>query len=549
MSYIVTARKWRPQIFDEVVGQEHISRTIKNAIRNNRIAHAYIFAGPRGVGKTTTARIFAKAINCENLIDGEPCNNCEMCNSFLASQSLDIIEIDGASNRRIEEIRTLRESVKYAPTRGKYKVYIIDEVHMLTTESFNALLKTLEEPPSHTIFIFATTDIHKVPATIISRCQRFDFRRIELHDIKALLKKISDAESISIDDQSLTLIGKKADGALRDAQSLFDQIVSYCGNNIDAATISQMLNLIDEEIFFTISDSLLSKNFKAAFEVSAKIYENGWNFIDFMNGLVEHFRNIMTVVIRGNTDLVETAEIYKDRYMNYQTQFSEGDVLRLLNYLSKIQYELKSSTNQKLKIEIALCHLIGLEKTSTLTEILEQVKNAKGTISYQAPQTSIPTPLKSQAPLKTTIVAEPAQNIEVSKFAAPVVTTSDLNFDKVEAQWKNFLEVVNSEKFTLGSILAHVRPVDLNGNTLRLNLSHDEDEKIISGSGEYLSKKTKEIFGKKLDFEFENEKSASKGKNKRKGILDSANPQHSENKETTPLIDAIINQLGGKEIT
>lgn len=194
MEYQVTARKWRPQKFEDVVGQEHITATLKNAIKSNRIAHAFIFTGPRGVGKTTTARILAKALNCENSIDFEPCNKCAMCKSINNSQTLDIIEIDGASNRGIDEIRTLRESVKYAPTRGKYKVYIIDEVHMLTKESFNAFLKTLEEPPAHTIFIFATTDIHKVPLTIISRCQRFDFRRIQLDTIKKTLSNIARQE-------------------------------------------------------------------------------------------------------------------------------------------------------------------------------------------------------------------------------------------------------------------------------------------------------------------------------------------------------------------
>lgn len=277
MDFQVTARKWRPQTFVEVVGQEHITTTLINAFQNNRVAHAYIFAGPRGVGKTTTARILAKSLNCLTPKNGEPCNNCEMCKSFLASQSLDIIEIDGASNRRIEEIRTLRESVKYAPTKGNYKVYIIDEVHMLTTESFNALLKTLEEPPDHTIFIFATTDIHKVPPTIISRCQRFDFRRIELPAIKALLKKIAEAEKIDIDDQSLTLIAK-ADGALRDAQSLFDQVISFGGNKIEASELSMMLNLIDEEIYFKISDAILAKKYATAFEVTREVYEKGWNF-------------------------------------------------------------------------------------------------------------------------------------------------------------------------------------------------------------------------------------------------------------------------------
>ena len=361
MNYVVSARKWRPQKFEDVVGQEHISTTIKNAIINNRIAHAYIFAGPRGVGKTTTARILAKALNCQNSKKGEPCNNCETCNSFNSSQSLDIIEIDGASNRRIEEIRTLREAVKYAPTTGNYKIFIIDEVHMLTTESFNALLKTLEEPPEHAIFIFATTDIHKVPLTIISRCQRFDFRRIELNAIKNQLAKIAADEKILIDDQALTFIAKKADGALRDAQSLFDQVISFGGKEINSTVVSTMLNLIDEEIYFNISDAILNKDFLEAFEISKTIYNNGWNYIDFCAGLTEHFRNILTTILKHDTSFVESSEQIKKMYLEYLDTFSESDLLRILTYLGKVERELKISQNQKLLLEISLSHLIGLE--------------------------------------------------------------------------------------------------------------------------------------------------------------------------------------------
>ncbi len=376
MAFVVTARKWRPQRFNEVVGQEHITATLKNALKNNRIAHAYLFTGPRGVGKTTTARILAKALNCLNPQDYEPCNECEMCKSIQSTQSLDIIEIDGASNRGIDEIRTLRDSVKYAPTRGKYKIYIIDEVHMLTKESFNAFLKTLEEPPAHTIFIFATTDVHKVPLTIISRCQRFDFRRIQLDTIKSLLNKIAESEKIKIDDKTLTIIAKKSDGALRDAESFFDQVVAFCGNNIDSSTVSKMLNLVDDEIYFTISDAILDKNYKAVFDVSNSIYDNGWNFIDFMDGLIEHFRNIMTVILTKNSNLVESADIYKTRYLEYIDKFSEGDLLRLLNFLNKTQQELRYSQNQKLKIEISLSHLIGLERSATISEIINDLGNS-----------------------------------------------------------------------------------------------------------------------------------------------------------------------------
>ena len=373
MAFVVTARKWRPQKFVEVVGQEHITTTLKNAIKDGRIAHAYLFAGPRGVGKTTTARILAKALNCLNPVDNEPCNKCEMCKSIQAGQLLDIIEIDGASNRGIDEVRTLRESVKYAPTRGKYKVYIIDEVHMLTKESFNAFLKTLEEPPTQTIFIFATTDVHKVPLTIISRCQRFDFRRIGLETIKSLLGKIAKSEKIEIDDKTLTLIARKADGALRDAESYFDQAVAFCGKKVDSITVTKILNLIDDEIYFKLSDAVLDKNFKSVFEITDEIYKNGWNFTDFMEGLIEHFRNIMSVIITGNSDSIESAEIFRKRYLDYINKFSESDLLRLMNFLNKSGQELRFSQNQKLKIEIMLCHLIGLERTSTITEIIEGI--------------------------------------------------------------------------------------------------------------------------------------------------------------------------------
>ena len=232
MSYVVIARRWRPQQFDEIIGQEHVSKTLSNAIANERIAHSYIFTGPRGVGKTTTARILAKALNCEKGPTATPCNDCASCKSITLGNSLDVLEIDGASNRGIDEIRNLRENIRYTPTQGKYKIYIIDEVHMLTKEAFNALLKTLEEPPEHALFIFATTEIHKVPATILSRCQRFDFRRIPLKTIMEHLQNICTQDKIDIEEEALLQIAKKADGSMRDSQSILDQIISYSGQRV-----------------------------------------------------------------------------------------------------------------------------------------------------------------------------------------------------------------------------------------------------------------------------------------------------------------------------
>lgn len=547
MNYLVTARKWRPQLFDDVIGQEHITTTLKNAIVNNRIAHAYLFAGPRGCGKTTTARILAKSLNCLNPINGEPCNKCEMCQSFSNSQTMDIIEIDGASNRRIEEIRTLRESVKYAPTRGKYKIYIIDEVHMLTTESFNALLKTLEEPPEHTLFIFATTDVHKVPLTIISRCQRFDFRRIELNAIKKLLKEIAVAEGIEIDDIALTLIAKKADGALRDAQSLFDQIISFSGNHVDNTVISKMLNLIDEEIYFSISESILNKDYSTAFNISNQVYNNGWNFIDFLNGLNEHFRNILTVVIRKNNDLIEAAEIFKEKYLFYSDKFSESDLLRILSYINKVQYELKSSANQKLKVEIALCHLIGLENSTSITKLInslhipssQTVKNK--VIKNEADSGSNKKVITSNL---TAITPDEVKIPVIENFDMPSLSNSP-DIDDIISKWKYFIEQVKNDKLFFGTILLNSFPIGYKNEKLQIEVGNSEDLDIINDNKPYLEKKTKEVFGKKIEFNFGSNSNHVKKNNNN---LSKQNNITELDEEQNHLIKSIITQLGGKEI-
>uniref|UniRef100_A0A7V2ZKS1 DNA polymerase III subunit gamma/tau n=1 Tax=Ignavibacterium album TaxID=591197 RepID=A0A7V2ZKS1_9BACT len=553
MSYQVTARKWRPQKFEEVVGQEHITETLKNSLRKNRIAHAYIFTGPRGVGKTTTARILAKALNCLNPVDFEPCNQCEMCKAINEMQSMDIIEIDAATNRGIDEVRTLRESVKYAPTLGKYKVYIIDEVHMLTTESFNAFLKTLEEPPSHTIFVFATTDIHKVPPTIISRCQRFDFRRLQIETIKQQLKKIAVEEKIKIDDKALTIIAKKADGAMRDAQSYFDQVVAFCGEEVESETVSKILNLIDEETYFSISDAITSKNFQIVFDTINIIYQNGWDFTDFLDGLIEHFRNILTVVLTNKTNQIECAEIYKSKYLQASKEFSKGDLLRILHFLSRSQQELRFSNNQKLKLEIILSHLIGLEKSLTISEIISAIETGKPLESTEEPIkkkfiNKVSEPKAGLVNKKTPIAEKKLPDISESELKntqlkSSVSYSSNQSYiDDIISKWKIFVEDISKEKaLLLAPIFSKVSPSDLDGNKLYLENLEPGFVETLSLNQEYLEKKSLSIFGKKLQFlekkvEKNVESSISTSKISKSPISD-------------PFEKIIIEELGGREIS
>ena len=373
MSYQVIARKYRPRKFAEITAQEHITRTIQNSLRLGRVGHGYIFSGLRGVGKTTAARVFAKAVNCSRMIDDpaylkevtEPCGECESCRDFDTGTSLNISEFDAASNNSVDDIRLLRENVRYGPQKGRYRVYIIDEVHMLSTAAFNAFLKTLEEPPPHAIFIFATTELHKIPATISSRCQRFNFKRIPLPEIERQLHAICEAERIDVQSDALQLVGRKAQGSMRDAQSILDQVIAFAveqdgDRTIRYETVEELLNYIDDEHFFAVTDAVAENNPKAMLEAARFVIDNGYDEQDFLDKLVEHLRNFLVVHNLRSTRLIERPDQVRERYMNDAARFGPVVLMQMIDLLLQAAKELRFQFEYQFRFELVLLKLIDI---------------------------------------------------------------------------------------------------------------------------------------------------------------------------------------------
>jgi len=364
-AYLVTARKYRPLLFKEVVAQEHVTETLKNAIRLDRLAHAYLFTGPRGVGKTTAARILAKAINCTTPIEdredrAEPCRQCVSCQSFEEGRNLNIIEIDAASNNKVDDIRELRDTVRIPPQNNRMKVYIVDEVHMLTTQAFNALLKTLEEPPPHALFIFATTEPHKVLPTIQSRCQRFDFRRIAVRETIERLKLVCQEESITADEASLMLIARKGDGALRDALSVFDQAVSLCGTDIRNDELVRALGVVDTDLFFNVTDAVLDRNASTMLHIVDRIVRAGYDLQEFVDGLAEHLRNFLVARTVQDATLIEATEADRKKIAEHSARYSESVLLSLVHIVGTLASQLRSARQPRLTLEMGLLRMASL---------------------------------------------------------------------------------------------------------------------------------------------------------------------------------------------
>ena len=383
MTYQVIARKWRPQNFDELIGQFHISNTLKNAIMNDRVGHAFLFTGVRGVGKTTTARILAKRLNCENPKDGNPCNECSSCLDVQKGKHIDIIEIDGASNTGVDDVKVLREAAKYLPSRGKYKIYIIDEVHMLSEKAFNALLKTLEEPPPHVKFIFATTDPHKIPITIKSRCQIYDFRSISLDEIFNQLKLILDSDNIKYEESALYLISKKAEGSMRDAQSLLEQVIAFASNNITKLDVLNILGVTDSDALFEMTEAILNNSIENIILLIDKLIKTGINLVHYYKELIEHFHNILVAKkVKDPYKILKMPKFEIERYIA-QSKKTDESFIKLYQLLIEGFDTLKASQFQQITFEMNMIKLAEFKPITPLSDILKFVNKLSKSFNEQ----------------------------------------------------------------------------------------------------------------------------------------------------------------------
>ena len=465
MEYQSLYRKWRPQTFEDIIGQGHITQTLINAISLNRISHAYIFSGPRGVGKTTTARILAKSLNCIKGPTLHPCNKCERCIRITDGYSMDVIEIDGASNRGIDDIRDLRNKVKFAPAEGKYKVYIIDEVHMLTTEAFNALLKTLEEPPSHVIFIFATTNPHKIPSTILSRCQWFNFRRISLADIVAKLKMIAKDEELNINDKTLNMIARSSTGSMRDAESTLDQIIAYCGKEITSQSIREVLGIIEEEIFFEFIETIIKDDTLKGIEIINRTSDLGGDASQFIKNLMEYVHNLSLAKV-CQKEILNLQGIFtedRERLLKQSKTIKLEKLFNIVDYLAEVERKMRYTRHPWILLEMLVIKFTAGENYS-LKEVEEEKDeyfldfSAKKDVSESGKKNAgtreeVPPKKKIQDKVKTK---------EDPSIQAKEVST-DLDFNQT---WGTILNKIKKTKMSVYSFIIANNLITIENNKL-----------------------------------------------------------------------------------
>lgn len=453
--YEVLARKYRPQTFSELTGQEHVSRTLQNAIDSGRIAHAFLFSGARGVGKTSTARILAKTLNCERGVSHEPCNVCPLCIEITKGTSTDVFEIDGASNTGVDDIRELRDNAKYLPSHSRFKIFIIDEVHMLSTNAFNALLKTLEEPPEHVKFIFATTEPHKLPITILSRCQRFDFKRVPLAKIIARLRHIADAEGISVNDSALALIARKGDGSMRDSLTAFDQVLACCGSNVTDEDVVTLIGAVDRRLLADISAAIFNNDTQEVLAGIKQVDEVGYHLRQFCQELIEHFRYLLVISsVKKPEEILDLSQPELEELRRQASSLSAQDIQRRLTLLLKTDAEMAFASFPRLVLEIALLKAATLEPVIPILELLEKLKTLE-TSAVHTP--SLPWNVGHNAPVTERQRHEPPRNSPPPPASAPVpVDTSSIKSNRTSTpSWERFVAFVNEKSPAIGSVLEH----------------------------------------------------------------------------------------------
>ena len=552
MSYLVLARKYRPQTFEEVIGQDHITRTLANAISSDRVAHAILFSGPRGTGKTTVARILAKTMNCKKGPAPIPCNECISCNEITSGRAVDVYEIDGASNNSVDQIRELRENVRYMPAHSLYKIYIIDEVHMLSKSAFNALLKTLEEPPSHVMFIFATTEPNKIPITILSRCQKHDFRRISLESISKHMSTLCSKEGIDIKNESLELIAREADGSMRDALSLLDQVMACLEGTITNDRIVDILGVIDRKNLFAISSAIISGNVSAILDILDDIYVHGHDMKKLYSDLVEHFRNLL-VVKMGNkiSKLVDLPAHEIDLMANQVKDISEAYLNQLFNILFNEETTIGFSAQPKLALEMAFIKMFQIKPALTIDELIDKLDTLRqetGPIQGKElceTQTSYG-PEKSKIEPPDTPPDTPDRQQDIKETENPgAATISNSSFD-LNSTWNRLFEIISKKHPSLAANLANCTlksltdqslEIEVNGNAFNAQMVRRSKNMTILKNicKDFFSKNMKIIITEKID------SNNTKNKKKRDNHLKKEALSH-------PLITDAIEIFNGKAV-
>jgi DNA polymerase-3 subunit gamma/tau len=524
-SYLVLARKWRPQIFEEVVGQKHITRALQNAISQQRVAHAFLFTGARGVGKTSTARILAKALNCEKGPQINPCNQCTNCREITHGTSIDVIEIDGASNRGIDEIRELRENVRYTPAKGRYKIYIIDEVHMLTKEAFNALLKTLEEPPPHIIFIFATTEPHKIPPTILSRCQRYDFKRIPFREIMGSLKRITEEEGIPISQRGLLSIVQESEGSLRDAESLLDQVIAYAGKQIRDEDVAEVLGLIDRKILSDTIEAIADRDVERCMEAVEQVYQFGYDLQHFCRELLRYLRHLILIKLSQHPErLMEFPEEELESLKKQAEKFQFDQLNHLFSLLLKGEQEIAQAAFPRTMLEMALIRMATSRPVVPVDEVMKKLEALENRVLLKGEKekqvSSSPGVIRSvpdrdqdknkrggdasaDGPKKTG-EERMVKKHEEPKDSKPEGELKDIPSSIWEETWEGLVDFTRAKNPILGSFLVLGNLVHLSDEEIEIGfdkdsfhyermLERENRSQIESICQEYLQRKTKVV--------------------------------------------------------